>query len=125
MYLTTINNGLETDIFQLLSINNTDQLQLVPIPSKNSFLNRWTPTCIIDNSKRSGSASTYNPYPEYAPIERGPYFGWWTWEAYEADIKSTYLIYQTIAEEIYPTVDQQIGIKKYFHLNMDLSSKQE
>ena len=70
---------------------------------------------MIDNSKRSGSTSTStatsNPYPEYVPIEKGPYFGWWIWEVYEADIKSIYLIYQSITKEIYPTVDQQIGMK--------------
>ena len=112
---TTINSQLEIDIFRLLDINNTDQLQLVPVPSKNSFLNRWTPICMIDNSKRPGSTSTStatsNPYPEYLPIERGPIFGFSTWEAYEANIKSSHLIYQSIIEGIYPTVGEQIEMK--------------
>ena len=70
---------------------------------------------MIDNSKRPGSTSTStatsNPYPEYVPIERGPIFGFSTWEAYEADIKSSHLIYQSIIEGIYPTVGEQIEMK--------------
>lgn len=73
---------------------------------------------MIDNSKRPGSTSTSTStsslYTGYAPIERGPIFGFSTWEAYEANIKSSHLIYQSIIEEIYPTVGEQIEMKNNF-----------
>ena len=36
----TIDSKLEVDIFRLLDINNTSYLQLVEVPSKNSFLDK-------------------------------------------------------------------------------------
>ena len=145
---TTINSKLEVDIFRLLDINNTGYLQLVEVPSKNSFLDKWSPICIINRSRGSGpissttsttssttsstasSIGSYTPAPCIPTAEAlanaavawdrhprdglygyGPYHGLWTLESYEADIKSSYLIYETLLKDRFRTVEEQIEVR--------------
>ena len=55
----TLNSGLEKNIFQLLNINNTSELKLVIISSRDNSLNKSIPVLII-NTGEIGASSMRN-----------------------------------------------------------------